>query len=161
MQTALSCAPGPRAAPPKQHGHGIATMLAPTRPPFRHDARLPPDPRSRPSHVLTDCFGWENGQEARTRKSWLGWQDSNLRMAGSKPAALPLGDTPTRKHRRITYTHCRTPQRWPLRVLTETQSIKRPSTPGAPVPAMHSTRAPQTRASDQAPAPQHAPPRSR
>src|ERR1700730_1832994 len=29
--------------------------------------------------------------------SWLGWKDSNLRMAGSKPAALPLGDTPTRK----------------------------------------------------------------
>src|ERR1700683_3548377 len=27
-------------------------------------------------------------------KSWLGWKDSNLRMAGSKPAALPLGDTP-------------------------------------------------------------------
>ena len=27
MQTALSCAPGPRAAPAKQHGHGIATML--------------------------------------------------------------------------------------------------------------------------------------
>src|SRR5579864_3848560 len=25
---------------------------------------------------------------------WLGWKDSNLRMAGSKPAALPLGDTP-------------------------------------------------------------------
>ena len=26
---------------------------------------------------------------------WLGWQDSNLRMPGSKPGALPLGDTPT------------------------------------------------------------------
>src|SRR6202521_2305832 len=26
--------------------------------------------------------------------NWLGWKDSNLRMAGSKPAALPLGDTP-------------------------------------------------------------------
>src|SRR6185437_4615416 len=30
-----------------------------------------------------------------TTKIWLGWKDSNLRMAGSKPAALPLGDTPT------------------------------------------------------------------
>ena len=30
-------------------------------------------------------------------RGWLGWKDSNLRMAGSKPAALPLGDTPTRK----------------------------------------------------------------
>src|SRR3984885_547522 len=29
--------------------------------------------------------------------NWLGWKDSNLRMAGSKPAALPLGDTPTWK----------------------------------------------------------------
>src|SRR5690606_24887864 len=27
---------------------------------------------------------------------WLGWKDSNLRMAGSKPAALPLGDTPVK-----------------------------------------------------------------
>lgn len=27
---------------------------------------------------------------------WLGWQDSNLRMTGSKPAALPLGYTPMR-----------------------------------------------------------------
>ena len=26
---------------------------------------------------------------------WLGWQDSNLRMPGSKPGALPLGDTPS------------------------------------------------------------------
>ena len=25
---------------------------------------------------------------------WLGWQGSNLRMTGSKPAALPLGYTP-------------------------------------------------------------------
>ena len=25
--------------------------------------------------------------------SALGWKDSNLRMAGPKPAALPLGDT--------------------------------------------------------------------
>src|ERR1700728_467658 len=30
----------------------------------------------------------------RTGVGWLGWKDSNLRMAGSKPAALPLGDTP-------------------------------------------------------------------
>ena len=27
-------------------------------------------------------------------RKWLGWQDSNLRMPGSKPGALPLGDTP-------------------------------------------------------------------
>ena len=30
----------------------------------------------------------------RLRDGWLGWKDSNLRMAGSKPAALPLGDAP-------------------------------------------------------------------
>src|SRR5260221_2609629 len=34
---------------------------------------------------------------APTEKIWLGWKDSNLRMAGSKPASLPLGDTPTSK----------------------------------------------------------------
>ena len=26
---------------------------------------------------------------------WLGRQDSNLRMPGSKPGALPLGDAPS------------------------------------------------------------------
>ena len=25
--------------------------------------------------------------------SWLGWRDSNPRMLGPKPSALPLGDT--------------------------------------------------------------------
>ena len=25
---------------------------------------------------------------------WLGWRDSNPRMAGPEPAALPLGDIP-------------------------------------------------------------------
>jgi hypothetical protein len=34
------------------------------------------------------------GKLAGARKNWQGWQESNLRMAGSKPAALPLGDTP-------------------------------------------------------------------
>jgi integrase len=34
-------------------------------------------------------------------ESWLGWKDSNLRMAGSKPAALPLGDTPTRGNSKL------------------------------------------------------------
>src|SRR5580700_6822533 len=33
------------------------------------------------------------------RSNWLGWKDSNLRMAGSKPAALPLGDTPAPQSR--------------------------------------------------------------
>ncbi len=28
-------------------------------------------------------------------KKWLGRQDSNLRIPGSKPGALPLGDGPT------------------------------------------------------------------
>ncbi len=31
------------------------------------------------------------------QKKWLGRQDSNLRMPGSKPGALPLGDAPTLK----------------------------------------------------------------
>ena len=29
-----------------------------------------------------------------SRLEWLGYQDSNLGVAGSKPAALPLGYTP-------------------------------------------------------------------
>jgi hypothetical protein len=34
---------------------------------------------------------------------WLGWEDSNLRMTGSKPVALPLGYTPAvNLHRRAT-----------------------------------------------------------
>src|SRR5262249_30212181 len=30
---------------------------------------------------------------------WLGWLDSNQPMAGSNPAAFPLGDTPTRNRK--------------------------------------------------------------
>ncbi len=33
----------------------------------------------------------KEGSEER----WLGYQDSNLGMPGSKPGALPLGDTPS------------------------------------------------------------------
>jgi len=40
---------------------------------------------------LSRCI---NGEMERSQR-WLGWKDSNLRMAGSKPAALPLGDAPT------------------------------------------------------------------
>ena len=36
-------------------------------------------------------------EEAYSKEGWLGWQGSNLRMAGSKPAALPLGYTPESK----------------------------------------------------------------
>ncbi len=31
------------------------------------------------------------------KREWLGYQDSNLGMPGSKPGALPLGDTPTKE----------------------------------------------------------------
>ena len=34
----------------------------------------------------------------REVSSWLGYQDLNLGMAGSKPAALPLGDIPTKNN---------------------------------------------------------------
>ena len=30
--------------------------------------------------------------------SWLGWRDSNPRMPGPKPGALPLGDIPIHNH---------------------------------------------------------------
>jgi hypothetical protein len=38
---------------------------------------------------------WQCGRGFKRPLVWLGWQDSNLRMPGSKPGALPLGDTPT------------------------------------------------------------------
>ncbi len=34
--------------------------------------------------------------ESEIRSTWLGWRDSNPRMLGPKPSALPLGDTPKR-----------------------------------------------------------------
>ncbi len=36
-----------------------------------------------------------NGYVAAKFQTWLGWRDSNPRMAGPEPAALPLGDIPT------------------------------------------------------------------
>lgn len=33
--------------------------------------------------------------ENEIRSTWLGWRDSNPRMHGPKPCALPLGHTPT------------------------------------------------------------------
>ncbi len=41
-------------------------------------------------YPIRDCI-----QSPSRQKIWLGYQDSNLGMAGSKPAALPLGDTPS------------------------------------------------------------------
>ena len=37
----------------------------------------------------------EKELEMLLRSIWLGRQDSNLRMTGPKPVALPLGDDPT------------------------------------------------------------------
>jgi hypothetical protein len=31
----------------------------------------------------------------KNNSAWLGWRDSNPRMHGPKPCALPLGDIPT------------------------------------------------------------------
>ena len=39
-----------------------------------------------------------NGNLRGCATEWLGWQDSNLRMAIPKTAALPLGYTPTLTH---------------------------------------------------------------
>ena len=33
--------------------------------------------------------------ENEIRSTWLGWRDSNPRMLGPEPSALPLGDTPS------------------------------------------------------------------
>ena len=37
------------------------------------------------------------------RPDWLGWQDSNLRMAVPKTAALPLGDIPIMNFKSVQY----------------------------------------------------------
>src|SRR3984957_10903286 len=47
-----------------------------------------------PSSANSSYWTIPNRRTAPTAQNWLGWKDSNLRMAGSKPAALPLGDTP-------------------------------------------------------------------
>ena len=36
------------------------------------------------------------GVQSKKRANWLGYQDLNLGMPGSKPGALPLGDIPTK-----------------------------------------------------------------
>ena len=36
-----------------------------------------------------------NDVESQLRSLWLGWRDSNPRMPGPKPGALPLGDIPS------------------------------------------------------------------
>ena len=51
-------------------------------------ARLPIPPLPQ-FYSLATFFG---------RRSWLGYQDLNLGMPGSKPGALPLGDIPTKKY---------------------------------------------------------------
>src|SRR3546814_11546679 len=49
---------------------------------IRRRAQSRPDPRSPEKRRFAN-------------KKWLGRMDSNLRMTGSKPVALPLGDAPT------------------------------------------------------------------
>ena len=43
---------------------------------------------------LTFGAGWRIAAEKPENSTWLGRQDSNLRMLGPKPSALPLGDDP-------------------------------------------------------------------
>ena len=54
------------------------------------------------NHHLTNknaslTFGacWRIVAKRAENSIWLGWRDSNPRMAGPEPAALPLGDIPT------------------------------------------------------------------
>ena len=83
--------------------------------------------------------------------NWLGWKDSNLRMAGSKPAALPLGDTPApvrpRANRRARILQ--PPQLPPPKLET---LVQRRACSG---------RARRNSSSDPAPAPRVAPPAGR
>src|ERR1700741_3152884 len=47
--------------------------------------------------AFAGAFDFLSPQKTRAKKiKWLGRMDSNHRMAGSKPAALPLGDAPVR-----------------------------------------------------------------
>lgn len=45
--------------------------------------------------------GDEDHSELKLRimSTWLGWRDSNPRMLGPEPSALPLGDTPLARNR--------------------------------------------------------------
>jgi hypothetical protein len=47
-----------------------------------------------------NCARWRIGEneERLSEINWLGREDSNLRMAESKSAALPLGYAPSRLH---------------------------------------------------------------
>ena len=45
---------------------------------------------------LTFGAGWRIVAKRAENSSWLGRQDSNLRMLGPKPSALPLGDVPSK-----------------------------------------------------------------
>ncbi len=49
------------------------------------------DPERRPNGGL---FARPKGRTVRDQTAWLGREDSNLRMAESKSAALPLGYAP-------------------------------------------------------------------
>ncbi len=57
-----------------------------------------------PAHARTEakqCFAGSR-PSIKKRPIWvfknLGWKDSNLRMPGPKPGALPLGDIPLLSH---------------------------------------------------------------
>lgn len=50
---------------------------------------------------LTFGAGWRIVAKSAENSSWLGRQDSNLRMLGPKPSALPLGDDPLINERAI------------------------------------------------------------
>jgi len=103
--------------------------------------------RRRCARTLSSC----PAKAKKPNRNWLGWQDSNLRMAGSKPAALPLGDTPT--------IHPISPGapvggRSPNSQLTRALAATR-------APATHSALEPRNSSSDPARAPRGAPRRSR
>ena len=55
--------------------------------------------------------------------NWLGRQDSNLRMLGSKPSALPLGDGPIFTQNPINYTQAANIRVSDLNLLLRMQSI--------------------------------------
>ena len=62
------------------------------------------DENQRTTPVTESSFGTNRSNIALpddVLQIWLGWRDSNPRMHGPKPCALPLGDTPMDRGRRL------------------------------------------------------------
>jgi hypothetical protein len=92
-------------------GSGLRALRhTPSAPNFEKRRRFPA-----PQRCATNRNGMSPTVEENSVK-WLGWEDSNLRMAVPKTAALPLGYTPTRKRVHIAVARrFQAPVPWPTK----------------------------------------------